>query len=327
MANQWDLVPWMIGGGVKHSLSIARLLSYAAFNGVEGIVGSKDLQVTQLASPGAGVRVWPGACSIKNRQNNAVYEAYAARLPYEDQVDIASTGGAARSDMIVARIEDPFVPGSPWTAPTQAAIDNGTAEFVRTAVISGVAANATAVPPELGYSAIPLARIDLPAGTSAVTQDMITDLRRMTTSRNEKVEKVIYPAAARTLSSTVYGNWPSDANQTVEVPPWATHVQGKAILGGVVYGPGASAGYAHLLLDTVALGGATFFDFPDPATASDRATVLVAGAKTPVPTALRGTSVTAQIEARRYSGSNLIAGTGTGISFELTFSQAPESNT
>lgn len=329
MPNNWDLAPWLMAGGVKHSVSVARLVAYAAFQGQQGVLGSKDLQVTALASPGGAVRVWPGACAIHNKANSASYEAYAARLPLVDQVSIAPTGGTARSDLIVARVEDPFEPNSTWPTPSQAAIDNGTAEFVRTHVIPGVSAATKTVPSEFaGMSLIVLARIDIPANTTNITNAMIVDLRRLTKSFSAPPqEKVVYPTALRTLSATSFVTWPSDLAFTVEVPSWATHMQATAQLGGVIHGTAAAFGLFQILVGGTVLNGANAVDLTA-VTNRDRTTILVAGSKTPVPTSMRGTSQTALLQGRRNNtnSSNFEADTRVGCMLNVTFFQDLESN-
>ena len=80
----WDKAPWAIGGeGIEHSANVARLLAYAAAGGIEGIIGTLDLEVRPLAVPGGSVRVAPGACFILNRNPTGAYDMDAGRLPVE----------------------------------------------------------------------------------------------------------------------------------------------------------------------------------------------------------------------------------------------------
>src|SRR5688572_17632017 len=104
----WDNAPWMIGGGVEHSVEVARLLAYIAGNGKEGIVRPTHLRVTQQGTPAASVRVLTGAAVILNRTAGADSQSYLGRMPSNDTVAITPTTAAARSDLIIGRVEDPY---------------------------------------------------------------------------------------------------------------------------------------------------------------------------------------------------------------------------
>lgn len=333
MANQWEKTPWMIGGinrSVPHSAGIARLLSYAAFGGEEGIVGALDLEVTAQAAPNGTVKVYPGACSIINRASGDAYEAYAARLPAADTVTIAPTGGASRTDLIIARVENPFEAGEPYAVPSQADIDAGVAEFVRTVVVSNVDPAIKSAREVSGgaYSAIALAKITIPASTATITQAMITDLRQMTNVRTDRGMSIFNPAGSGgdTLSSGAYSRWPDLASQSVDIPPWATDVLIRAFVTGAVITNGQFLGdFRGNLASGAAVTPSTSVNTPT-ASGTDRVTVI-GGGSMKVPAALRGTTQNIKMEARKTSGaSNLVADTHTLVSLEVEFSQSPGSN-
>jgi hypothetical protein len=335
----WENVPWMVGGNVEHSVDVARLLAYAAFNGDEGIIGPRDLEVREMPVPGTQVRVYPGACAILNRAAGAKYEAYAARLPSEDVVDIAPTGsGGGRTDLIVARIENPHENGEPWPEP--GAGEENTYQYVRTAVISGVPDNTKTVKGlGLGYSAIPLARITLPASTGTVQQSRITDLRQMTQVRRSETMHVVAPTTERRLTSTDWVNWPPDLNMDLEVPEWATHLQVQGILGGVRFGAAGTNGGAgwntfgslRVQLGLEAAGAvysqATAYNISNES-GQDRTTLIVGAPAIKIPAAMRGAPSSIRIEGNRNSGSStsLFVDQSSMCSLEVKFLQAPESN-
>lgn len=221
----WDSVPWFTEGGAEHTSEVARLLAYAAFGGAEGIVGSGDLQVRALTSPGAAVRVTTGACAILNRAPGATYQAYAGRMPTSDQVSIASTGVSARSDLIIARVENPYSAGEPWPNPSNPKVG----PYIYTRVISGVPKTTTSVRQvRANDSAITLARIDIPANTSSITQAMIKDLREMGRPRRERRLYTASPSGDENWAGNSGGawvKWPPSARWSVEVPSWATKVR------------------------------------------------------------------------------------------------------
>lgn len=333
--NLFDPVPWLTGGGAQHSTNLGRVVASVAAGGVEGVVGSRDLEVRELSSPGGQVRIYPGVVAVRNRAAGSSGEMYVGRLlvpqsgdPAPERVDISPTSSSGgRTDLIVVRVENPFEAGENWPTPS----DPKVGPYIFTRVLQNVPSGTTSVAElGLGYSAVALARVTLPANTSAVTQNMITDLRTLTSSNFEPVEQVVRPAAVRTLTQTSFTNWPSDANLTTLVPDWATHVQAKAILGGIAWGNEPAQGAMRLRLGSLIFpGAATVFDLPSTSGALDRATFMVAGPRSLIPANMRGTTQTAQLEAYRATGaqySNLVAGATSSIALDLTFLRQPESN-
>lgn len=326
-----DPVPWMVAGNVQHSVNVARLLAYAGFGGSEGIVGPRDLEVRELNVPGNQVRVYPGACAILNRFPGAKYEAYAGRFPTETLVDIAPTGSAGgRSDLIVARVEDPFENGSPFP-------NDGTGVFLRPAVISNVGTSITNFK-SLGYAypAIPLARVDIPPSTGTITQQMIKDLRRMTAAiRRDEWSKVISGLGVSSLTSTNWVDWPVGASMQVDVPDWATHVSMSAVLSGIIYGANPTSGVRGALgalqmkFGNVAGGySAVTYDLTWDQAFWDRATLMTGGNGGPIPAAIRGTTQNVVIQGFKNPGVNsyLQTDAGSAVAMEVTFYQSPESN-
>lgn len=318
----WDSVPWFTEGGAVHSSEVARLLAYAAFGGAEGVVGSGDLRVRALSSPGAEVQVLPGACAITNRAAGAAYQAYAGRLPTADSARIAATGVSARSDLIVARVENPYSYGETWPDPT----NPEAGPYIFTRVISNVPKTTTRVSQvRPSDSAITLARIDLPANTSSVTQAMITDLREMVSPRRDRR---IYTAHVPALSSLTYNDekwhvWPGDAQWDIDVPPWATRMKIVTTLAGLRYsGNDVYARIRHAF--STFRGEATVVD-DDQGTGARRNTVVVAD-NLPVTTALRGTTKTLILETlmHRIETGDLGVDSGSTIIADVEFVEAPD---
>ncbi|MEU5181159.1 hypothetical protein AB0G49_14015 [Streptomyces longwoodensis] len=219
----WDSVPWFTEGGAEHSSEVARLLAYAAFAGAEGIIGNSDLQVRALSSPAAQVQITPGACAVLNRAAGARYQAYAARLPTVDTVNIAGTGVSARSDLVIARIENPYSYGETWPQPSDPAVG----PYVYTRIVSGVPNTTTRIQQvRPGDSAITLARIDIPANTSSITQAMIKDMREMANPRRRRVLRSMHGFnGVDEVGNTRFPNWeefPQGCNWAIEIPEWAT---------------------------------------------------------------------------------------------------------
>lgn len=237
----WESTPWFIGGGADHAPEVARLLAHASTGGAEGIVTPGDLKVRPLDVPGTKVRVAPGACLIANRYPGGARQTYAGLNPAQHEVAVAATGSSAgRTDLVVARVLDPQYEGDPPADPN--AFD-----YIRTEIIEGVPANTqTARELNLGYPAIELARIALPASTGTVTAAMITDLRRLANPRSLRRLYTIYGTGNRNVSghgipTSGYSSWPirPDQRPTVWVPEWATHLNIVGHYSGVYFHRGA----------------------------------------------------------------------------------------
>ncbi|QOV40148.1 hypothetical protein IM697_18140 [Streptomyces ferrugineus] len=318
----WDSVPWFTEGGAQHSSEVARLLAFAAFGGAEGVVGSRDLRVRALSSPGAEVQVTTGACAIVNRAAGAAYQAYAGRLPTADSVDIAATGVSPRSDLIVARVENPYSFGETWPNPA----DPTVGPYIFTRVISGVPRTTTRVSQvRASDSAIALARIDIPANTSAITQAMIKDLRSMVSPRRDRRLYTVFPTSLSTLgySDNKWHNWPGVASWDIDVPLWATRA--KIVV--------TVAGLRFTRADVFAKMHSVFGGDPGQDTVIDddqganirRQTVVVADNMS-VPSSKRGTTQTLRLQTYMYKAEtgDVSVDAGTSIIADVEFVEAPD---
>lgn len=319
----WDSVPWFTEGGAVHSSEVARLLAYAAFGGAEGVVGSGDLRVRALATPGPEVQVLAGACAITNRAAGAAYQAYAGRLPTADRVDIAATGVSARSDLIVARVENPYSYGETWPNPSNPEVG----PYIYTRVISNVPKTTTRVSQvRSSDSAIALARIDLPANTSSVTQAMITDLRTMVSPRRDRRLYTAFPNALSqlTYSDNKWHNWPGEpARWNIDVPTWATRMKLVTTL----------AGFRYLRADVYAkmqnvfggmLGQDTVID--DDQGANARRSTIVLADNLSIPSSMRGTTQQLYLQTYMYKSESgdVAVDAGTSIVADVEFVEAPD---
>ena len=167
----WDL-PWVASGSSEIPLDVARAFTYAATDGLSGIIGqpfSNVLKVTQTSTPSGSVQTAAGAFVAVSKFAGAVNESYVGRNDGTISTSVPSTTASSRSDLVYAHITDPGQAGQPATA-----------SVVETRVITGVPSNTTSLNSVSGYetqSGLALARIDRPSGTSTVTQAQIVDLR------------------------------------------------------------------------------------------------------------------------------------------------------
>lgn len=324
----WDNVPWMIGGGAEHSTNVARNVAFAAFGGTEGIVSPKDLQVRALAVPGSSVRIAPGTVAIQNRASGARDEMYVARLPAEDTIGISSTGGLGRSDLIVARVENPNE-GESWPAPG----DVKSGPYVFTRVIPGVPnTTTTAAQLGLGHSMVALARVDVPASTATITQAMVTDLRSMSAIRAKR-EFGQGGSGSGNLTNTIntYTNWPPNAVTTCVIPDWATHMRAVGLVSGVV-----ASGTVQITCGTqfnYAVSGQSPLNIGANAWATDntagaeRITFSCGHDDYPIPVGMRGKAVTIRLQTQRITNSSATTISASGaFVIDVEFVSKPESN-
>jgi hypothetical protein len=204
--------------GNAESGNFLRLMLQSSSQGAQGVIGALDLVVgptTPTAT--AGIVIQPGAMLILGVETPYQGTYYAYNVGTDTTLSIAATGGSARSDMIVARVEDPTWSGTPWGGPA-----SGQIVFPR--VISGVSSSATTMPG--GQSGIPLARIDMPASTSTVQAAYIHDLRNV--AQPQRLMQVIGAQDTTTRNWTVGTAgviWPPAATWSVFIPSWATILQ------------------------------------------------------------------------------------------------------
>lgn len=341
----FDAVPWFVGGGAQHSPDVARTLAFAAVSGNEGIIHAGSMGVTQLDVPGTQVQVAPGACAIK-KINTGIgsTQMYIARAPEATAVDIAATGSSGgRSDLIVARVEDPFIAGSPYQPPA----DVTAGPYVFPRVISGVPAGTQRlqdVPGHENDSALTLARVDVPASTGTITNAMIIDLRQMAIPISQRIIRTysLPTSTSEQLTATSAAPdggayWPS-ALQTawdpIWVPDWATIAVITMTWAGVLFGPGNTWGDVWVQFGaTSSQGGAVYtnatrFDAPKNS-GNTRYTVVVADT-VKIPVEFRGNKRhfypkgTIQAGSAGDAGARPVLMDGSAMILDIEFQEAPE---
>ncbi|MFJ9420679.1 hypothetical protein [Streptomyces sp. NPDC101249] len=272
--------------GATHSAQQFRMLVRDLANGAEGITQGDDLKITQRSTPGAGVSVADGSGVVRGRANT-FQGAYAACNIGSVNVDIAATGsGAGRSDMVILRVEDPEYEGT---------LNPATDQIAYFQVLSGVSSSATAIPD--GRTGIPLARIDIPASTSTITNAMITDLRKVANPRRFFQQEIQSPASLSTdISGTsgTFSNFSTASGWSIAVPDWATRAIIKIDVGQLRYNTAAYFGQIR------ATFGASLTVQPvnldDNQTGTRRGTVVFGDTLT-IPAAYRGTTQTLRVQA------------------------------
>ncbi len=232
MANSigFDPVAWSVDGG-RHNGELYRVLAYAATAGAEGIVSAPDCKVHQLTTPGGQVAVDAGALLVRNRSANVRNQTYAVNGRTETRLDIRPTGSAPRSDLIIVRIKDPQY--APWSAVP--AGEAPTFQYVEPFVIEGVSANtANFWSLNLGYSGYALARVDIPANTTVITNAMVKDLRYLAQPRRQREVRIWSPGAREELRQAGARTLFPSMRQLVPCPEWATELKAVVNVGSLM---------------------------------------------------------------------------------------------
>ncbi|WP_030777675.1 hypothetical protein [Streptomyces sp. NRRL S-920] len=316
----WDGIPWFVEGTATSEETL-RLVVAAAAGGGEGIVAPPDLVVTALEVPGSAVQVSTGAMIAARPRSGAGGEAYAARLPIADLADIEPTSAdGPRSDLVIARIEDPYG-GETWPLPEDPAVG----PYVHTRVISDVPPGTTSLQDvDAASTAVTLARIDVPASTSVITQGMITDLRHLARPRSHTVRRYLHsvwpnPDDVGLLTDT-WEDFPLGARWQEPAPPWATHVTVHAHLTGVLHADATEASVRLRVIVGEQVGGS----FPLVSQHAGRH-AAVCGHTFALPPADRGAVLPIAVQGIGTEGMSgvLRADNGTVLATEITYSQAP----
>lgn len=223
----WITVPWAVTGGATIPVDVARGSLYAAVGGREGIAARGDCNVRETSVPDTNVRISAGTVIITNASLGGEGQSYAAVSPTGQQgIPVSPTSGAGgRSDLVVVRIRDPQYP--PWEPP----VDPDTYEYVQVFVIEDVPSD-TVTFAELGldYSALELARIDIPPSTATITNSMITDLRKVAQPHVQMKHLVGTPEDPVIANDTDYV---TVISFPLTIPSWATIMGVTAVVGGI----------------------------------------------------------------------------------------------
>lgn len=298
-----ERVPYLVGGGFEHSAEVMRAALAASTSGAEGLVSPGDFKVTPTSVPGTSVAVAPGNALIRNSYGGGSAQTYAVRAPSQTELPIQATGSAgARTDLIIARVDDPTYAGG--------AFDATTFEAAKFEVIRGVPASTRAAAQlGLSYPAIALARVALPASTGTVTAGMITDLRKLAQPRKERhlfVHPLVQGDGVRRLASEDETGqyWPDVTAWRVEVPDWAQRVRMVAQWGGVslLAAGGNSYGRLWVRLGSTEDGAGvnsqeTSWDLPSNLVGNVRE-AWMGGDDRAVPAALRGREIPVGLRGR-----------------------------
>lgn len=291
--------------GALLSSALARQAEYAVGGRNAGVVNAGDLKVTQLDTPGVGVKIASGVALILNGYQSTINEAYVVSNPSSHTVpssEMPASNPSAKSYILAIVIGDPAFNqvGHPWMAASDPpAGEETTFQYVRPTLVE-VAAGATSIS-GANYPYYALARIDVPANTTTIIDSYIKDLRKLTLPRQSQQIFVspssTYSANDRYIpAGSTYADWgAADFAPSVAVPSWANRCIVVASINGVQLADtsvNVKGGVRAQFGSTEA--GATSFDMPV-STGPIRANLQCAGSFT-VSDAMKGTSQSLRIE-------------------------------
>ncbi|MGW1801589.1 hypothetical protein ACWCQN_38140 [Streptomyces sp. NPDC001984] len=270
--------PMMVNGGI-HPARTMRMMIRDLSRGSQGVTEYNDLKVTQQTTPGAGVQVADGSGVVRGAAwGQGSYTQYNVGTA---TVNIAPTGASGRTDMVVLRVLDPEYEGS---------LNPATDDIGFFSVVSNVSATATA--PPAGMTAIPLARITIPANTATVTNAMITDLRGIANPRRDRQIYTASPSGDQNWAGNkdgTYVSWPPAARWTITVPVWAVRARIIFTVAAANVLTGSVFGHAAFKLGSVQGQGINFDT--GPFVSGDRAqrVNLISADTLVIPASMRGT--------------------------------------
>lgn len=198
---------------VDHSAADARHLTWALASGHSAVVTPTDFAVAVATASGAthDLNVAPGSAIITCK---SAHEAYSLTITDTTQLTLDDTGASSRSDLIVARINDEGnADGHGVSGQPAAAIEVIKDVPAGTIDTSGLA---------YAHPAIALARVDLPANTTAPTAAHIVPLARALHDRSLTVHHTaVTSAATTTWSNSGLSAVLADCAFTTTPPAWA----------------------------------------------------------------------------------------------------------
>ncbi|MFH8294961.1 hypothetical protein [Streptomyces sp. NPDC018059] len=267
--------PPLLTHGGTHTARAFRMMVRDLARGSQGVTEGDDLKVSPLATPGAGVRVRDGSAVIRGAAwGQGSYTQYNVG---DATVPIAPTGATPRSDLLCLRVEDPEYEG------TRNPEEDDIGYFH---VVSNVSATSQ-VP--AGMTAVPLARIDIPANTAVITEAMIKDVRAIANPRRDRRLHTSFPGSLSTLTyqDNKWHTWPAAARWSIAVPSWATEAKIVVTFAGLRLTKADVYASMQNVFGTVH-GQNTVID-DDTGKQTRRNTVVLADSL-PIPAALRGTT-------------------------------------
>lgn len=355
---------WAIDGAWLQS-SLARRALFASTSGAWGVISASDLKVQPLAVPGVGIRIGAGAGVVLNGyESGTPSQSYVVENPGDHTIPAASmppVSSTTQFFIVAATVGDPEFSqaGHPWMTSSDPAEGIENFDYVRPWLIPVAGAPTTQTVSQiangsLGYPVLPLALLTIPANTSTITADMITDLRRLVHRRVEidsdsqqpfnsalganQSSFVVWVTSNASSSVGVEKRLGDKFSPSYRVPDWATKMQIKVtvpsiLLSGMVF---ASAVDKMVFSDGATVSGSTY-DMRNMLFSNTSGTSQSADAQSSTDqimlidsidvSARQGQTVAPQLWMKMTSNptdgtlSGIFPGTAAVLSFEVTFSE------
>lgn len=327
-----DPVPFVIGAGAVHSDEVWRVFANAATRDSEGVALPGNCKVTALGTPGEAVNVAAGGLIIRNAQ--APGQSYVARVIDSTQINIPrNNSGSVVRHLLIGRIIDPdFAPWQPSGTPGAPNVSVPDGPYFELFLVSGVGAGVTRASQVVTYSALALARIDVPStgsGPSPVTTANIVDCRELAQPRVGFAFDIQQVVSQQTLALNTGGwiDWPSNS-LSMFIPRWATHAQATIRINSILGFPsGSDALFRVNLAGATGISADWDFNAPSGLVSTDAIAQPLSMYGEFDVRALQGTTVVVKPQANRnnvagpHGGVMRVDATQHQVEFDIRFSE------
>lgn len=283
-----------------------RMGSWVATSGAAGVVTATDFKVQALPTPGAAVTINAGGAVIPTRYGNSTtQQSYTVANDQAFNLSIAATGAAGRTEYVIIKIEDPQYAGQAPENPLDALY----CDVVTVATLPTT------------YPYLALARLNIPANTSTITNSMITDLRKIAVPRRQRDTVIATTTAGQhhDLTSSAFIDFPNGTAVNVEIPSWASKAIIRADLLETYTMTASIDGQMVLMLGNqpAYTTGRRFDEVWTGETQRQDHGIVAAFT---IPASMRGTTQNLRIRARRLNGTGALRADGhTQVVWDIEF--------
>lgn len=330
----FNFAPWAIDGARTPS-SLARVASYGASGGRSGVVRPTDLKVTALAVPGRGLRISAGSANVLNDYQTDPNQVYVVSNPAVHTVASATMPNAVATTayyLVCVVVGDPEFNQTGHPFMPAGTLDPAVAltfEYVRVVVLPCSSSADHFDDLNKSYPGIALARLEIPANTTTVTNSMITDVRELAKPRSERrvLAQEISPFSGANGVTNAMGflDW-TNFKPNIAIPRWATKATIVVHMAGVLtMGTGSTNGFIRVALGNAAAAGVPYDEDPPAGGYSGGSkSTLVASGSFDVST-VAGTTQMLRMQIARDEGEAgyLTTWGGTQFIFDVQFDEDP----
>lgn len=338
-------VPWATGNGAENSVELARAVAHVAASGKTGIVDPGDFEVSALPIPGGAVRAVRGTGSIKSTYPGVFGQSYVVQEQSYTDIPVEPTGSSGGVKKYVYVV----IQDTQYAGPAPDSVENGPYNFYEVSAV---------LPKNQPYML--LAEINQPKSTSAITDEMIVDRRKVT---QPVVGTALYNrprlssdddprhnycnalwdhgSDGRWFGELFPGGWGSPNMAEIEVPEDATSMSIQAIWGTVYQASNKNTWGLYWVEYGDEYRGSGWGDgrnlefatqtqgFNTTGTAGVYSTNWILMDTKPVPKKLRGKTIQFAFKAGRSAGSDIdgvFMNSQSSMGLNITFSKKPNND-